>query len=361
VDGSVTNEINTGFAVNGANLDITDSAGTLSVPLASIVAAFTEVDGSVTNEINTGFAVNGANLDITDSAGTLSVLLSDISLDDSESNEVNTAFAVNGANLDITDSAGTLSVPLASIVAAFTEVDGSVTNEINTAFAVNGANLDITDSAGTLSVPLASIVAAFTEVDGSVTNEINTAFAVNGANLDITDSAGTLSVPLATIVQEPWYIEGTTNPAIANTDNIFITADWVGIGPNARSTTGGPAGTGSGEKLWVEGTIRTQTSVYADYVLEDYVQGASAVKSDYERMNLAQVKAFIMANKHLPGVTGIEDEAVVKTESGYNFDLSKLAMESLEKIEELYLHTIEQQELIEQLVKRIEQLENKNK
>ena len=68
-----------------------------------------------------------------------------------------------------------------------------------------------------------------------------------------------------------------------------------------------------------------------------------------------------MANKHLPGVTGIEDEAVVKTESGYNFDLSKLAMESLEKIEELYLHTIEQQELIEQLVKRIEQLENKNK
>ncbi|WP_036579372.1 hypothetical protein, partial [Nonlabens ulvanivorans] len=35
-DESITNEVNTAFAVNGANLEITDSNGTLSVPLASI-------------------------------------------------------------------------------------------------------------------------------------------------------------------------------------------------------------------------------------------------------------------------------------------------------------------------------------
>jgi hypothetical protein len=36
VDGSVTNEINTVFAVNAGNLEITDSDGTLSVPLTSL-------------------------------------------------------------------------------------------------------------------------------------------------------------------------------------------------------------------------------------------------------------------------------------------------------------------------------------
>ncbi|MEE1974395.1 hypothetical protein, partial [Maribacter flavus] len=39
---------------------------------------FTEVDGSVINEVNTNFAVNGTNLEITDSNGTLQVPLADI-------------------------------------------------------------------------------------------------------------------------------------------------------------------------------------------------------------------------------------------------------------------------------------------
>ncbi|WP_378185440.1 beta strand repeat-containing protein [Aquimarina sp. W85] len=319
-----TNEVNTAFAVNGTNLEITDSANTLQVPLADIdnqtavEVAFddtnsglgeTDVQGAIdalaasnaadndtddTNEVNTAFAVNGTNLEITDSASTLQVPLADIdnqtavevAFDDTNSslgetdvqgaidalaasnaadndtddtNEVNTAFAVNGTNLEITDSANTLQVPLADIdnqtaaEVAFddtnsslgeTDVQGAIdalaasnaadndtddTNEVNTAFAVNGTNLEITDSANTLQVPLADIdnqtaaEVAFddtnsglgeTDVQGAIdalaasnaadndtddTNEVNTAFAVNGTNLEITDSANTLQVPLADI------------------------------------------------------------------------------------------------------------------------------------------------------------------
>ena len=52
------------------------------------VVTGTEVDGSVTNEVNTGFAVNGTDLEITDSNGTLGVPLSSLGTDDQNASEV---------------------------------------------------------------------------------------------------------------------------------------------------------------------------------------------------------------------------------------------------------------------------------
>ena len=86
LDGDPTNEQNTGFAVNGGNLEITDSGGTLSVPLASLgtddqdistdgtagnitiedgstlVLNVDDADSDATNEINTGVSFDGTNL-----------------------------------------------------------------------------------------------------------------------------------------------------------------------------------------------------------------------------------------------------------------------------------------------------------
>ena len=57
---------------------------------------------------------------------------------------------------------------------------------------------------------------------------------------------------------------------------------------------------------------------------------------------MEDVKDFVKKNNHLPGVTPIGD--LTKTTTGYTFDMTALAIQSLEKIEELYLHVIEQEE-----------------
>ncbi|SNR15360.1 hypothetical protein [Tenacibaculum jejuense] len=374
VDGSVTNEVNTAFAVNAGNLEITDSNGTLSVPLTALgtddqdidvltlnattnvltvgiengadltvdlsslvadgsetsvqgaginvvtgtgttadpyIITATEVDGSVTNEVNTAFAVNAGNLEITDSNGTLSVPLTALGTDDQDIDVLTLNATTNVLTVGIENGAD-LTVDLSSLVAdgsetsvqgaginvvtgtgttadpyiiTATEVDGSVTNEVNTAFAVNAGNLEITDSNGTLSVPLTALgtddqdidvltlnattnvltvgiengadltvdlsslvadgsetsvqgaginvvtgtgttadpyIITATEVDGSVTNEVNTAFAVNAGNLEITDSNGTLSVPLTALGTDDQDIDVLTLNATTNVLTVGI-------------------------------------------------------------------------------------------------------------------------------------------
>ena len=151
VDGSVTNEVNTALGLTGSVLSITDSNGILSVDLDAIgyltaadVTGFltSEVDGSVTNEVNTVLGLNGTNLQITDSAGTLSVDLSSLGyltatdvtgfltseVDGSVTNEINTALGLNGSNLEVTDSNGTLSVDLAGTFATTSAANAAYVN-----------------------------------------------------------------------------------------------------------------------------------------------------------------------------------------------------------------------------------------
>ena len=394
VDGSITNEVNTAFAINGGNLEITDGNGTLSVPLASLgtddqnidvltlnattniltvgiedgndltvdlsglvadgsetivtgaginvvtgtgttadpyVITATEVDGSITNEVNTAFAINGGNLEITDSGGTLSVPLASLGTDDQnidvltlnattniltvgieDGNDLTVDLSglvadgsetiVTGAGINVVTGTGTTADPY---VITATEVDGSITNEVNTAFAINGGNLEITDGNGTLSVPLASLgtddqnidvltlnattniltvgiedgndltvdlsglvadgsetivtgaginvvtgtgttadpyVITATEVDGSITNEVNTAFAINGGNLEITDGNGTLSVPLASLGTDDQNIDVLTLNATTNIltvgieDGNDLTVDLSGLVADGSET-----------------------------------------------------------------------------------------------------------------------------
>ncbi|UUV22322.1 SlyX family protein [Paenimyroides aestuarii] len=102
------------------------------------------------------------------------------------------------------------------------------------------------------------------------------------------------------------------------------------------------------------GKVWTTNSVYADYVFEKYFGGKSEINPNYEFKSLDYVRNFIKANNHLPGVTSIAD--LGKANNGYTFDMTKLTIQSLEKIEELYIHTIEQQDTIEKQQSEIEAL-----
>ena len=105
------------------------------------------------------------------------------------------------------------------------------------------------------------------------------------------------------------------------------------------------------EKLHVVGNIIASGTITPDYVFEKYYEGESALKSDYEMMSLAEIERFTRANKHLPGVPSAKE---VSATGGI---LVNRATEiNLEKIEELYLHLIEQQKQIEDLKAQVERL-----
>ena len=153
-----------------------------------------------------------------------------------------------------------------------------------------------------------------------------------------------------------WFNRGGA-VATSNTDDMYVMSNWVGIGTRSKLTPSYSSQHAS-ERLSVNGTIGTTNSVYADYVFEEYLDGASKIKADYKFKSLEAVERFIKINKHLPGVTGIK--ALAKTEDGrYVFNLTELSVQSLEKIEELYLHTIEQQKIIEDLEEENEGLKGR--
>ncbi|MGL5275796.1 MAG: hypothetical protein ACRC81_09905, partial [Myroides sp.] len=164
---------------------------------------------------------------------------------------------------------------------------------------------------------------------------------------------GEEEINLTSLVQEPWFISGTKQGATNNTQDIY-TQGWVGIGYDRPSSA-------PNEKLRVNGSITATNSYYADYVFENYFDGYSNLKYDYNFKNLKTVEDFIKENRHLPGITPITE--LRKEESGYSFNVSELSIQLLEKTEELYLHTIEQEKKITSLEGELQEVNerlNKN-
>ncbi|MCA1919811.1 MAG: hypothetical protein LDL38_10460 [Flavobacterium piscis] len=156
--------------------------------------------------------------------------------------------------------------------------------------------------------------------------------------LDYFDEDARLHVlDIGAAVKEPWFGSESNKGATTNTENIY-TQGWVGIGYTTPSAA-------PNEKLRVNGAISTVNSYYADYVFEDYFKGFSDIKADYKFKDLKSVDTFIRTNKHLPGITPINE--LEKTKEGYSFNVSELSIQLLEKTEELYLHVIEQNKQLE--------------
>lgn len=93
--------------------------------------------------------------------------------------------------------------------------------------------------------------------------------------------------------------------------------------------------------------IVTEKSTYPDYVFEQYFTGASKINPNYQFKSLAETEKFVKENNHLPGVTKITE--FTKDGQKYMIDAAQLSIENLEKVEELYLHTIQQQKEIDAL------------
>lgn len=120
-----------------------------------------------------------------------------------------------------------------------------------------------------------------------------------------------------------------------NTNTLCATMldNRVGIGnSNPRST------------LDVNGTIR------ANEILVE-TTGADFVFADNYRLRpLSEVEAFISENKHLPEIQSAQE----MQENGVS--VSKLQTQLLQKIEELTLYLIQQEETIQELRQEVEQL-----
>ncbi len=101
------------------------------------------------------------------------------------------------------------------------------------------------------------------------------------------------------------------------------------------------------EMLTVNGTIHAkEVRVDMNVPGPDYV-----FEEGYDLLSLSEIEAYINANNHLPEIpTAAEIEA-------NGLQLGEMNMLLLKKIEELTLHTINQQSLIESLMNRIEKLE----
>lgn len=90
--------------------------------------------------------------------------------------------------------------------------------------------------------------------------------------------------------------------------------------------------------------VKVTTTGYPDYVFKD----------DYKLKSLAEVQQFIDKNGHLPGVPS--EKEIVKN----GLDLNDQSMWQQEKIEELFLHMIENEKRVNELVKEVSDLKKEN-
>jgi hypothetical protein len=134
-------------------------------------------------------------------------------------------------------------------------------------------------------------------------------------------------------------------PFLNNNDFSFINGN-VGIGTQTPTFT-----------LMVSGSIGqagVNVALHPDYVFEHYFDKDSSSNANYIRYSLEEVEEFIRQHKHLPGVQSRESIEATKI-----WNISENVRTNLEKIEELYLHTIEQQKKIEMLMQSLQALEYK--
>lgn len=108
------------------------------------------------------------------------------------------------------------------------------------------------------------------------------------------------------------------------------------------------------QKLHVIGNILASGTITPDYVFQKYFDGYSALKPDYRRMELNEVKDFVRIHKHLPGVPSAAD---IEMQGG--IILNRSLEINLEKLEELYLYVFDQEEKIKEQRSEIDELKTR--
>jgi hypothetical protein len=133
-----------------------------------------------------------------------------------------------------------------------------------------------------------------------------------------------------------WYLRSAANSGYVILQD--QSAGVVGVG-----TTYVPAG----YKMSVNGkVICTELKVQLLASWPDYV-----FKPDYKLMNLSELSDFINANGHLPGIPSADE-----VNSSAGVEVGEMQRLLVEKIEELTLYILKQEEKIQQLQQSVEQL-----
>jgi hypothetical protein len=127
----------------------------------------------------------------------------------------------------------------------------------------------------------------------------------------------------------------------SNGASAFVLAPWAA---SANSDIGGMRMEANGDTEF-HGTLRaTKMNVdakwWADFVFD----------ADYELKSLAEVEAYILANKHLPDVP-CEEEVLAN-----GLDLGEMQAIQQQKIEELTLYIIQQQKQMDALIETVNEL-----
>lgn len=97
-----------------------------------------------------------------------------------------------------------------------------------------------------------------------------------------------------------------------------------------------------GGNLAISGALTTSGGFYPDYVFEP----------DYELMPLADLARFIEENGHLPNVPSAEE-----SDGGKSINMTELQLRLLEKVEELTLYTLQQEETLQRQEQVIQALQ----
>ena len=198
-------------------------------------------------------------------------------------------------------------------------------------------------------------------VDGSTGGSGTTQTFNNGANTTLI-GAGTVASPYHYDAKTLYTDDGTISPPVSgvgsgvrtvtmgnnnlvfNRDASSAATGKIYIGSAAPSF---PTTTGN-YNLYVEGGILTEkvkvalrsSTFWADYVFAE----------DYKLMPLKEIAAFVKEKKHLPGV---RSSAEIAKEG---LDLAQMQSKQMEKIEELTLHAIQQEQRLDQQQQEIEDL-----
>lgn len=97
-----------------------------------------------------------------------------------------------------------------------------------------------------------------------------------------------------------------------------------------------------GGDVIITGSLTTDGGFYPDYVFEP----------DYELMPLADLSAFVAEHRHLPNVPSAEE-----ADGGKRVNMTELQLRLLEKVEELTLYTLQQEESLQQQQQLIQSLQ----
>ncbi|ASO03615.1 bZIP transcription factor [Arenibacter algicola] len=210
---------------------------------------------------------------------------------------------------------------------------------------------DINNSAGTAGQILSSTGTGVDWIDPPTSSGTGT---ISSGTLDVTGGANsafsnvTIEIAVGAITSAQIANGTITNDDISGTPADAIAGSKIDPDFTQDVTTTGDITavdiTATGN-LNVGGTVTVQTvPVHPDYVFQKYFTGYSNLDPNYKFSDLLTIENFIKTNHHLPGILSA---AEIKTQGFW--DLGQASKINLEKIEELFLHTIEQEKKIDQL------------